>query len=227
MAENFPEKETGSTPKSSSTNRVLIIAGIVVVCLAGLCCLVIVAGFLLFQIRTRETIVPLPQILPPPPSTTVVPALPTLPPAQTTTPSLGLSADPLFGSTRLQRGFLPDPFTVDAAAGGDVDTSDFGLECGFTTLAPTYAFNYGGGASETFLRIFFTAVDGSDTTLVVYTPNQEWQCAVSSSNIWDSNPVMDFEAGPSGKYVIWVGTAVSGADIAGKLSITGSQSVTP
>ena len=227
MAANFPEKETGSTPKSSSTNRVLIIAGIVVVCLAGLCCLVIVAGILLFQIRTRETIVPLPQSLPQVITVTAAPALPFQPTVAASMPSLDYGAEALSGSTSLQRGFSPDPFSVDAMAGGRIDTSALGLDCGFTTQAPSFTFRYGGGASETFLRIFFTASDGTDTTLVVYTPDGEWKCADNSTYGGLVDPLMDFEFGPSGKYVLWAGTKLSDTYAKGKIYITASQSIAP
>jgi hypothetical protein len=227
MAVNFPEKETGSTPKASSTNRVLIIAGIVVVCLVGLCCLVIVAGFLLFQIRTRETIVPLPQTLPQIITVTAAPALPFQPSAAVPAASLDYGAEALSGSTNLQRAFSPDPFSVIVMAGGKIDTSTVGLDCGFTTQAPSFTFRYGGGASETFLRIFFTASDGTDSTLVVYTPDREWKCADNSSYGGLVDPVMDFEFGPSGKYVLWAGTKLSDTYAKGKIYITASQSIAP
>jgi hypothetical protein len=227
VAADYLRKETNSTPKARSNNSVLLIAAVVALCLAGICCLLIVAGILLFQIRTNQTVMPLPQILPQVQTGTVVPYLPGGPGVAETPAILDYNADPLFGSTSLQRAFTPDPYFVDVQAGGTVHVTSFNIDCGFTTSAPSFTFRYGGGASETFLRIFFTASDGTDTMLVVYTPKQEWQCADDSSYGGLVDPVVDLEFGPSGKYVIWVGTKLSDTYAAGKLYITGSESIAP
>ena len=220
-------KETSSTLKAGAKPWVLIIAAIVAVCLAALCCLMVFAGIVLFQIRTNTTVAPLPQIVPQGSTSPGIPSPPSQPTAVETSPALDPKALPLFGSTSLQRGFSPDPISVDAQAGGTLDTSALNLACGFTTAAPSFTFRLSGGASETFLRIFFTAADGTDTTLVVFTPNQEWKCADNSSFGGLFDPVMDFDFAPSGSYAVWAGTQKSGTHAAGKLYIPQSASTAP
>jgi hypothetical protein len=213
------EKESFAAPKASSNKLILVIAAVVALCLASLCCLLLVVAILFLQIRATPTIVPLPQVVPLAPTSTVAPPEPSS--------SLDPTAAPLFGSTSLQRGFTPDPFFVEAQAGGTLDTSTLDLACGFTTPAPSFTFRIGGGASDTFLRIFFTANDSTDTTLGVLTPHQEWKCADDSSYGGLKDPVIDFDMAPSGKYVLWVGTKMSGTRAAGKIYITASQAITP
>ena len=136
-------------------------------------------------------------------------------------------ADPLFGSIKLQRGFIPDPHVVAMVAGGTVNTADLDVNCGFTASFPTFAFDLTGGASETFLRIFYTANDGTDTTMVMYTPEQKWLCMDDSTFGSKKDPVIEFEYAPSGKYVIWLGTKQSDTYAEGNLFITGSINSTP
>ena len=157
----------------------------------------------------------------------VVPAIPTETQLSEALPSLDYEAEPFFGSIKLERGFIPDPYMIYVDAGGDLDTSNLGLDCGFATSAPTFAFSYSGGASETFLRIFFAAVDNIDATLVIYTPNKEWLCADNSTYGSGLDPVIDIEYAPSGQYVIWVGAHESNVFGMGSLYITGSMDVTP
>ena len=141
---------------------------------------------------------------------------------------LDYEADPIWGPTDLQRGFSPDPRVVGLGSDGIVDTSATNLACGFTTNAPTFAFNLSGGASEGFLRIYFVSSDaGMDATLIVHTPNQEWICKDNSSNGNGADPVIDIEYAASGKYAVWVGTQQSGASVLGMLNITQSAANTP
>lgn len=136
--------------------------------------------------------------------------------------------DPLYGLADLQRGFSPDPYIVGVGAGGTFDTSAMNLACGFTTVAPTFAFSLSGGASEGFLRIYFVpSDDGMDTKLIVHTPDQEWICINSSSNSSGAAPVLDIEYAPSGSYAIWVGMPQSDVYAPGMLYITQSASNTP
>jgi len=167
----------------------------------------------------------------------IVPTSPSIPDA-TSTPTVsantGISgildyeADPIWGPTDLQRGFSPDPRVVGLGSDGIVDTSATNLACGFTTNAPTFAFNLSGGASEGFLRIYFVSSDaGMDATLIVHTPNQEWICEDNSSNGNGADPVIDIEYAASGKYAVWVGTQQSGTSVLGMLNITQSAANTP
>jgi hypothetical protein len=136
--------------------------------------------------------------------------------------------DPLYGMADLQRGFTPDPYIEGVGAGGTFDTSVMNLACGFTTVAPTFAFNLSGGASEGFLRIYFVASDDEmDTKLIVHTPNQEWICIDNSSNSSGAAPVLDIEYAPSGSYTIWVGMQESDVYAPGMLYITQSANNTP
>ena len=136
--------------------------------------------------------------------------------------------DALYGLADLQRGFTPDPYMVGVGAGGTFDTSAMNLACGFTTVAPTFAFRLSGGASEGFLRIYFVASDdGMDTTLIVHTPDQEWICIDNSSISSGAGPVLDIEYAPSGSYAIWVGMQESDLYAPGMLYITQSASNTP
>ena len=136
--------------------------------------------------------------------------------------------DALYGLADLQRGFSPDPYIVGVGAGGTFDTSAMNLACGFTTVAPTFAFRLSGGASEGFLRIYFVASDGGmDTKLIVHTPNQEWICINNSSNSSGVGPVLDIEYAPSGSYAVWVGMQESDTYAPGMLYITQSANNTP
>ena len=167
----------------------------------------------------------------------IVPTSPSIPDAAsspTVSADTGISvildyeADPIWGPSDLQRGFSPDPRVVGLGSDGIVDTSATNLACGFTTNAPTFAFDLSGGASEGFLRIYFAPSDaGMDTTLIVHTPNQEWICGDNSSNGNGADPVIDIEYAASGKYAVWVGTQQSGASVLGMLNITESAANIP
>jgi hypothetical protein len=136
--------------------------------------------------------------------------------------------DALYGLADLQRGFTPDPYMVGVGAGGTFDTSAMNLACGFTTVAPTFAFRLSGGASEGFLRIYFVASDdGMDTKMILHTPDQEWICINNSSNSSGASPVLDIEYAPSGSYAVWVGMQQSDVYAPGMLYITQSASNTP
>jgi hypothetical protein len=221
------DKESQTTTKAGSKKPILVIVAVAALGLAALCCLLLVAGILVLRTRTNPPIIPLPQVVPHAPTSTIAPTLPVQPVPVEPASNLDPAAAPLFGSIHLQRGFLPDPFLVDLQAGGIVDTSPIGQACGFTTPAPSFTFRIGGGASDTFLRFFFTASDGTDTTLVVLTPHHEWLCADDSSYGSLVDPVIDFDMAPSGSYFIWAGTKVSGTYAAGKLYITSLESIAP
>jgi hypothetical protein len=203
------ENQPNPSPKSKSNRLVWIIAGVVALGAVLLCCVLVVAGFLFFQIQKKSSE---PQ--------------PVLVPTETSAPAgLDLSATPLFGSTSLQRGFSPDPFLADATSGGDMDTSSLSQDCGYTTSAPSYVLNLSGGASATFLRIFFKS-DETDPTLLVYTPEKLWKCAETETSASLNGPVLDLENAPSGKYVIWVGST-SGNSTSGQIGISQSESNGP
>ena len=161
----------------------------------------------------------------PSPAPTITPmASPNIPPSPSI---LDYQADPLYGSASLQRGFTPDPYIIAVGAGGTVDTSTLNFDCGFTTSSPTFGFSLSGGAEEGFLRIFYATSDNTDTTLVVYTPNQEWICMDTSSFGSGINPVIEIEYAPSGNYAVWVGAKQIDTYGTGRLFITQSVNTTP
>ena len=208
------ENQPNPIPKSKSNHLVWIIVGIVALGAVLLCCLLVVGGILFFQLQ-KPTSMPQP----------VMPQ-PFLSPTGTSAPGgLDPNAAPLFGSASLQRGFTPDPFLADATSGGDIDTSTLFQNCGFTTPAPSYTLNLTGGASATFLRIYFES-DETDPTLLVYTPDKLWKCAETATSASLKGPVLDLENAPSGKYSIWVGST-SGNNTSGQIGITQSESNGP
>jgi len=205
--------EKGSSSKSKSNQWIWWVVAVIIICLALACCLLVVAGILLLR-PANQNIVPGP------------PANPTSPlPTESVYWVLNVGADPLYGSISLQRGFSPDPHITNLGAGGTVDTSGLNLDCGFTTAAPSFGFKLSGGASEGFLRIFFIPGDGSDTTLVLHTPGQDWICVDDSS--YGIDPVIDIEFAPSGEYTVWVGMRTFDTYAPGTLFITQSENNTP
>jgi hypothetical protein len=215
------EKEKRPPKKKSPWLWVLIAVG---ACMALACGLLVVAGGFYFRIDRKDNV-----------SGPELPAIPSPSPTLSTNPvrtepaggMLDEFADPLYGSIKLQRAFSPDPILPISQAGGKVSTATLGFDCGFTTSAPTFTFSIGGGASDTFLRIFFTAEGDEDTTLVVRTPDEEWLCADDSPYGNGQDPVIDLEMGPSGTYVLWVGTWETEIYAPGALVITQSMEITP
>jgi hypothetical protein len=197
----------------------ILIAPFILLCFC--CCLPFAAAGYFIQSPHRD-VPPLPGLdhIPPVQTVPVIPSIPTKTPAPESAPLLDPDAIPLFGSTSLESGFSPDPHILEVEAGGSVDTTEFSPACGYTSYHPAFVLDWqGGDVLETFLRIFFTPGDGTDTTLLVHTPEGEWLC--------EQDSVLDLPSAPSGEYAIWVGTRQDGAPVAGSLSITGSRQVTP
>jgi len=222
------DKEVNSIPNAKSNKGTWLIIAVVAICILMVCCLLIISGiFLIPKAWNNKTVVPESQTVSPVQTNPVVPPKPTATTSVDTSTTLDYEADPLFGSASLQRGFSPDPHTVAVGAGGTVDTSRLNLDCGFTTSSPTFTFKLSGGASEGFLRIFYATSDGTDTTLVVHTPDQKWICMDNSSYGNGTDPVIDIDYAASGEYAIWVGTHQSDTYGTGSLSITESSNTTP
>lgn len=138
----------------------------------------------------------------------------------TTTPDAPTAVDPalppVYGSTALLSGFVPDPFTVGVAAGGPVNAAPIGGGCaGHVSEAPTFAVSYTAGALPT-LRMYF--IGTVDTTLVVRGPAGTFTCVDDSFGTL--NPTIDFNSPASGRYDIWVGTYEAGSTSNGTLHIT-------
>jgi hypothetical protein len=222
MAANPVDKERPAT-KSGANKWLPVIVIVLALCLALICCALAVGGYFWME-SNKNTIVPLPFPLP----TATVARIPDIASPEPAEPggALDIRLAPLFGSTSLQRGFSPDPFSAEVTAGGTVDTSAQTSGCGFTSAAPSYKFSIGGGASDTFLGIFFIPWDGTETTLLVHTPQQEWQCQDGTS-FGGLGPAVSFDMAPSGTYYVWVGTTTPGTTADGALYITGTADLLP
>ena len=162
----------------------------------------------------------------PSPSATASTATPTEPwtatPTLTQTPpvvaTLNFSLPPVYGSTSLTSGFVPDPFSVGITSGGPANVSYLGGGCsGYTTSAPSFSVNYTAGAFP-LLRFYF--IGGSDTTMVINTPGGSYVCVDDSFGTL--NPTIDFNSPSSGRYDIWVGSFAQGAPVPGTLYVTES-----
>jgi serine protease Do len=105
---------------------------------------------------------------------------------------------PMAGTTSLQAGFSPDPFVEEIS----LETGySFGSEYeGFFSEAPTFSLNYTAG--EESLTIISES-DESDTVLLVYSPDQQWQYNDDFDRL---NAGVRFDAPVSGEYLIWAGT---------------------
>ena len=109
-----------------------------------------------------------------------------------------------------------------------MDTADFSPACGYTSYHPAFVLDWAGGdVPETFLRIFFTPDDDTDTTLLVHTPDGEWLCEEDSVYGRGTDPVLDLPLAAAGEYAIWVGTQKGETPAQGSLFISGSMDVTP
>lgn len=131
-------------------------------------------------------------------------------------PQLNYGLSPVFGSSTITSGFVPDPFYVPMTAGGPASASYLGGSCnGYMTSAPSYSFNFTSGTFPT-LRFYF--VGGGDTTMIINAPNANFYCADDSFNSVD--PTIDFSNPSSGRYDVWIGTYSAGGSISGTLYVT-------
>ncbi len=170
---------------------------------------------------------------PPPPSATPTPtATSTAPPTATPTPSvtytptstptspvvatLNFSLPPVYGSTALTSGFVPDPYAAGITGGGNVNISYLGGGCtGFTTSAPSFSVNYTAGTFPT-LRFYF--IGNADSTMVINTPGGSYICVDDSFGTL--HPTIDFNNPASGRYDIWIGSYAQGTSATGTLYVT-------
>ena len=139
---------------------------------------------------------------------------------------LDFSLPPNYGSTTLQAGFTPDPFSVQLTTGGPVDASYLGmaangLSCwGYVTSAPDYSLTWSGTSS--FLRFYVESE--RDSTLIINAPDGSWYC---NDDAFGLMPALDFTNPPTGRYDIWVGSFSPGGGSAGRLFITELRSNQP
>lgn len=144
---------------------------------------------------------------------TAVPPPPPPPPDE-----LDFSLPPVYGSTALTSGFVPDPFSVGVTAGGTVDVSYLGGGCtGYASAAPTFSVNYTAGAFPT-LRFYF--IGTGDTTMIVNSPGGSYLC--TDDSFGTLHPTVDFASPSSGRYDVWVGAFSQGGSVSGSLYVTES-----
>lgn len=135
---------------------------------------------------------------------------------------LDFTLDALYGDIRLTEGFVPDPHTAFATAGGNVNLSvslASAAGCaGFASPAPDFKLYWTGSTAD--LTIFFSAeTPGDDTVLVVNTPNGQWICN-DDAHDFTLNPQLSLSAYGEGRYDIWIATYDEGDYVRGTLSIT-------
>jgi len=131
-----------------------------------------------------------------------------------------------FGVHSLRGGFVPDPKSINVTSGGGIaagSTQAPGHCGGYVTSQPDVIVNYSNAAS--FLRFYFQAQGGGDTTLVINDANGNWHCNDDSHG--GVNPTVDINNPPSGQYDIWVGSYEANTNIRGQLKITELQSNHP
>lgn len=144
------------------------------------------------------------------------------------TPTAGVALDftlpAVYGSTALESGFEPDPFTVDASSDGPVDVAYLASNCvGWTTSAPSFSVTYTEGDFDT-LRFYFISEVG-DTTMVINTPGGDYVCNDDFTGTTD--PLLDFDDPAGGRYDVWIGSYLSDGADSGTLYVTESTSNSP
>ena len=108
---------------------------------------------------------------------------------------------PSFGSTSLQAGFTPDPFSVDLTAGGSNDAAGVAPQCsGNIANAPDYSITYTPGGD---FSLYFGVDSNADTTLAINDPDGNWHCNDDASGL---DPAVAFENPQGGRYDVYVGT---------------------
>jgi len=130
------------------------------------------------------------------------------------------NADPIYGTVRLNAGFLPDPQVVNLTSGGSVAASNISSSCrGYIANAPDVRLYYDSGNYPLIISVD----SGSDTTLVVNAPDGRWYCDDDSGE--GLNPSIRFNGPMSGRYEIWVGSYAAGNNASASLYISevGSQ----
>jgi hypothetical protein len=137
--------------------------------------------------------------------------------------ALDFSLDANYGTFDVTTGFTPDPWMQSVTSGGSADASAAPVNCrGYAATKPDVQVNWHGTSS--FLRIFFDAPAGQDTTLIVNDPDGVWHCG---DDEYAPNPAIDITSPSEGAYDIWVGSYVAGEFISGTLYLTEITSTSP
>jgi hypothetical protein len=109
---------------------------------------------------------------------------------------------PVFGEVELAAGFVPDPFTAEVTAGGNLSAATADPSCaGSVTAGPSFRLFYESGAFPLYIWVEADA----DTTLLISDPNGNWICDDDGGAVFLS-PALGFDNPLSGQYDIWVGT---------------------
>jgi len=106
---------------------------------------------------------------------------------------------PTYGSVTLKAGFLPDPYTKDLVAGGQLRTNLGGVNA-YVAKAPDFSLHYTKGQYP----LTFTAKSIGDTTLLINLPDGTW--VANDDNGGSLNPLIRVANPQSGRYDIYVGT---------------------
>lgn len=106
---------------------------------------------------------------------------------------------PTFGSVKLNAGFLPDPFTIDLQAGGNIRTKLGGVNA-YVAKAPDFSLHYTKGKYP----LSFTVKSTGDTTLLINLPDSSWIANDDGGGGLD--PLIRIAEPASGRYDIYVGT---------------------
>lgn len=135
---------------------------------------------------------------------------------------LDYSQEPSYGAVALAAGFTPDPYAEAIVSGGEVATDYLGQDCaGFAAVAPDFRLHWAGTSAQ--LRMFFTAEDGGDTTLLVNAPDESWYCNDDTDG---RDPMVTLNNPVAGQYDIWVGSYNAGAYVSGSLFVS-EQNLSP
>ena len=130
--------------------------------------------------------------------------------------SLNYSLPPVYGSTSLISGFVPDPFTQFITSGGTINASSVSADCwGYTTAEPSFSVHYQSGSFST-LRFYF--VSSGDTTMIINTATGSWLC--DDDSFETLSPTIDVSNPTSGRYDIWIGSYSADVYHDGTLNIT-------
>lgn len=106
---------------------------------------------------------------------------------------------PSYGAVKLNAGFLPDPFTKDVQAGGELRTNLGGVNA-HVAKAPDFSVQYTAGKYP----LAFTVKSVGDTTLLINLPDGSWLADDDSAGGVD--PLIRIAQPKSGRYDIYVGT---------------------
>jgi hypothetical protein len=120
-----------------------------------------------------------------------------------------------YGDIVLERGFAPNPHTIELSAGGAEDADGLGRGCiGKVANAPDVQLDWRARGSLTL-----AVSSAADTSLVVNTPDGSWLCDDDSGG--GQNARLVLRSADAGIYDIWVGVVDSAAYPDATLSISG------